>query len=463
MSIEILPVGVTCNLRCDYCYEQSEREKQSVHTYNRDAVIEGLKYSRGYWQIFGGEPLLLRIEQLEELLKIGYEKWGYTGIQTNGTLITPAHIDVFRKYNTQVGISLDGPDDLNDSRWAGTVEATRKATAKTHRAIDMVIALSKEPGAWPAHGPTLIVTLHSGNVSKKVFPKFEKWLRHLNTIGVRFINFHFLEVDYKANKWAISDEQLTHVMKKLRILSEEFKTLQFLNFGELEKTLMGDTSQAMCVWQACDPWSTAAVQGLNNEGEPSNCSRGSKDGIGWLPAEGSGSVSRWGIGTEFYTNRFHERQLSLYVTPEEHGGCNGCRFWLMCTGYCPGTGSEVADIRDSGEKSDWRTKSSHCNSLKTQFVEVESKLISFGQVPISQRPDRIEIEKLQYNLWSEGKDCNLEQALRILEHKSNPSNDIDVTQTNISHGDHTDIAPHGDHTDIAPHGDHTEIPNPSEL
>lgn len=447
MSIEILPVGVTCNLRCDYCYEQPEREKQPVHRYNRDAVIKGLKYSHGFWQIFGGEPLLLQIEQLEELLKIGYEKWGYTGIQTNGTLITSAHVDLFRKYRTQVGISLDGPDELNDSRWAGTLEATRNATEKTLRAIEMISQLSKEPEAWWGHGPTLIVTLHSGNVSEKVFPKFEKWLRHLDAIGIRFINFHFLEVDYKANKWALSDEELTHVMSKLRKLGEEFKTLQFLNFNELEKTLMGNVSEAMCVWQACDPWSTVAVQGLNNKGEPSNCTRGTKDGVDWLPAEGTGSISTWAIGSPFHTNRFHERQLSLYVTPEEHGGCKGCRFWLMCTGYCPGTGSEVADIRGTAEKSDWRTKSSHCNSLKSQFTEVESKLVSLGQVPISLHPNRIEIEKLQYNLWAKGKDCNLEQAIQILEHKTDVKHNTDILHTDISHGDHTDIIPHGDHTD----------------
>ena len=447
MSIEILPVGVTCNLRCDYCYEQTERDKQTVHKYDRDAVVSGLKYSQGFWQLFGGEPLLLRIDQLEELLRLGYEKWGYTGIQTNGTLITPAHVDLFRKYRTQVGISLDGPDELNDSRWAGTVEATRKATQKTLRAIDMICELSKETNAWKFHGPTLIVTLHAGNVSESVFPKFEQWLRHLNDIGVKFINFHFLEIDYKANKWVLSDDQIITVMHKLRKISEELTTLKFLNFNELESLLIGDTKDAMCVWHACDSWNTAAVQGLNNHGSPSNCTRGTKDGIDWLPAEGSGFSTDWAIGSKFSTNRFHERQLSLYVTPEEHGGCKGCRFWLMCTGYCPGTGLEIADIRGTSEKSDWRTKSSHCNVLKNQFIEAESKLVSLGQIPVSQRSDRVQIEAIQYNRWSQGKECSLDLALQILQNNLNTDYNEYEDGTYIPHGDHTDIIPHGDHTD----------------
>jgi uncharacterized protein len=33
----------------------------------------------------------------------------YSGIQTNGTLIKDAHIEMFEKYRVQVGISCDGP------------------------------------------------------------------------------------------------------------------------------------------------------------------------------------------------------------------------------------------------------------------------------------------------------------------------------------------------------------------
>lgn len=446
MSIEILPVGVTCNLRCDYCYEQPERAKTPVSKYNREAVLEGLKSSRGFWQMFGGEPLLLRFEHLEELLKAGHDRWGYTGIQTNGTLITPKHIELFLKYKTQVGISIDGPGELNDSRWAGTLEATRKATAHSEWAIEEIARIAKETNNRNI-GPTLIVTLHSGNVSEAVFPKFEQWLRYLDNIGCRFINFHFLEMDYDASKWALSDDDLTRVMIKLRAISQELQTLKFLNFDELENLLMGDTQKAMCVWHACDPWSTSAVQGLNNEGEPNNCTRGTKDGVGWLPAEGFGISVPWQIGPPFTTTRFHERQLSLYVTPEEHGGCKDCRFWLMCTGYCPGTGMEVEAIRGNTEKSEWRTKSSHCRSLKAQFTEIETKLISLGHTPVSQRKDRLEIEKYVYEQWSQGRECSLDEALQVQANKNNSKHYTNDKPQIIPHGDHTDIIPHGDHTD----------------
>lgn len=407
--IEVLPVGVTCNLRCDYCYEQPERDKQAVHQYDRELVLKGLETAQGFWQVFGGEPLLLRFEDLDELLTLGYEKWGYTGLQTNGTLITPKHIELFIRCKTQVGISVDGPGALNDSRWAGTLDATRKATAKTEWAIEELARLARE--GHPNIGPTIITTLHSGNVSEEHWPTFEAWLRHLDAIGVTFINMHFLELDHLASKWNLSDDDLTRVMLKLWDLSFELKTLKFLNFTELIELLRGNDRESMCLWRACDPWSTSAVQGLSNEGEPSNCTRGTKDGVNWLPAEGSGTEDRWEIG-DFTTNRLHERQLSLYVTPEEDGGCQGCRFWMMCQGYCPGSG-QAADAPQ-----DWRVKSSHCRSIKAQFTEAEKRLVAVGETPISLHPNRANYEAYMYKEWSQGRGCPMGEAIRIVGEKT---------------------------------------------
>ena len=509
MSIEILPVGVTCNLRCEYCYEEAERKVTPTVKYHREKVLAAAGKSQGFWQLFGGEPLLIGLKDLEELLAIGHKDFGMTGMQTNGTLITPAHIDLFRKYNTQVGISLDGPDDLNDSRWAGTLEATRKATAKTHRAIDLVLALSNEPGAWWGHGPTLIVTLHSGNCNEDVFPRFKDWVRELDVKGVKFINFHYLEIDYEANKWFVSDERMKEVMSELAALEKEMTQLDFLNFGEALDLLRGDSRKVTCVYHACDGWSTAAVQGIGNDGSPGNCTRAVKDGIPWLPGEGFGTPAPWQIGEPFPSTRAHLRQLSLYVTPQEHGGCKDCRFFVMCTGHCPGTGH----VFDEQKEGDWRLRSTHCEVLKDQFAEMEQKLLNIGETPLSLHPDRIKVEQLMYNTWvNEGQIYLTEAVDQVrrggstirLERENNGyvqehgdhmdiSRDREKTSTpnhhgdshGDSHGDHTDTAilnvhhgdhtntglvtvspeniPHGDHTDLAiqniPHGDHTDVPS----
>jgi uncharacterized protein len=459
MSIEILPVGVTCNLRCEYCYEEAGRKVTPTARYHRKEVLSAAKQSNGFWQLFGGEPLLIRLEELEELLKVGYEDWGQTGLQTNGTLITPAHIDLFRKYKTQVGISLDGPDDLNDSRWAGTLEATRTATQKTLRAIDMVCALSKEPNAWWGHGPTLIITLHAGNCAPAVFPRFKEWIRELDRKGVQFVNFHFLEMDYNAGKWFLPDDQLKQAMRELSALEHELTQMKFLNFNESRDLLRGDASKAMCVFAACDGWSTAAVQGIGNDGSPANCTRAVKDGIDWLPGEGFGYSAPWQIGNYFPSTRAHVRQLSLYVTPQEHGGCKDCRFFITCTGHCPGTGLEFED----GREGDWRLRSTHCEVLKEQFTEMERKLRGVGEEPITLSPLRPKIEQILIEAWSKGRQMHLNAAVAIAKGEL-PTNHGSTNMHGDHHGDHMDVglphSEHGDHSDSAivniPHGDHVD-------
>ena len=130
MSTELNPVGVTCNLSCPYCYEHPMRDAGNfTRGYDMAAMKKALEAANSPFSLFGGEPLLVPLADLEELFRWGLEKWGSNGVQTNGTMITPEHVVLFKKYKVSVGLSLDGPDELNDSRWAGSIEKTRIMTA----------------------------------------------------------------------------------------------------------------------------------------------------------------------------------------------------------------------------------------------------------------------------------------------------------------------------------------------
>jgi len=60
-------------------------------------------------------------------------------IQTNGALISDRHIAMFKKYNVFVGLSIDGPCELNDARWAGSLDATRQATTRSLAAVERLM------------------------------------------------------------------------------------------------------------------------------------------------------------------------------------------------------------------------------------------------------------------------------------------------------------------------------------
>jgi len=470
MSIEVRPVGVTCNLRCSYCYEEPVRKLTPTLRYNREAVLAAIEHSDSRWSLFGGEALLIGLPELEELLSLGFQKWDSTGVQTNGTLITEKHVELFEKYNTHVGISLDGPDELNDSRWAGTVEATRKATEKTFRAIDMLLTRAAETNN-PRLIPSLILTLHGKNTTPETWPRMKAWLSDMDRRGIQSFNFHVMELDADATKdseWYVPHERMKTVMLDLWDLSTTWTNASAINFKEIINLLRANDKQVMCVWRACDPWNTSAVQGLEGDGSPSHCTRTNKDGIDWLPAEGFGEVAKWQIGDFPLTNRSHERQLSLYVTPQEHGGCQGCQYWSMCMGQCPGTGEES----QTGQYGDWRLRTTYCQTWKDLFEEGERRLLDIGETPFTMTPQRIEIERVMYTAWTQGKNIPLSTAKNIVNGTISLEQVLAAPTLKNSHGDHTDHAlvrndnnrPHGDHTDQAlvegivdrPHGDHTD-------
>jgi uncharacterized protein len=95
-----------------------------------------IKKEGGPFSLFGGEPLLIPENDLEEIWRWGFEEYGRNSIQTNGTLINDQHLRMFRQYNVSVGISIDGPGDLNSARWHGTLEKTRESTEKSQSAIE---------------------------------------------------------------------------------------------------------------------------------------------------------------------------------------------------------------------------------------------------------------------------------------------------------------------------------------
>ena len=140
MTVEVLPLGVTCNLSCGYCYEHPIRDAGNFEKeYDMDKMKNALSKHPTNFSIFGGEPLLVPIKDLEELWRWGYERNKYNSIQTNGTLITDDHIELFKRYKVHVGMSMDGPDEMNDSRWAGSLEKTRLMTKRSNDSLKKCI------------------------------------------------------------------------------------------------------------------------------------------------------------------------------------------------------------------------------------------------------------------------------------------------------------------------------------
>lgn len=410
MSVELRPLGVACNIQCQYCYQNPQRDAGNVlRSYDLDAMKAAVQREGGPFTLFGGEPLLVPERDLEALWAWGLEQFGSNSIQTNGALINDAHIRMFREYRVGVGISIDGPGELNDARWAGTLDRTREATAKTEAAIER---LCRE--AMP---PSLIVTLHRGNATADKLPTMHDWLRRLQGLGITSVRLHVLEVegDDVRSVYALTTEENLYAFSSFAALEPDLTTLRLDLFDDMRNLLMGTDDQTTCVWNACDPYTTRAVRGVEGYGQASNCGRTNKDGIDFVKAPAEG----------------FERYLALYHTPQEHGGCSGCRFFLMCKGQCPGTAID----------GDWRNRTEHCELWKGLFRSFEERLLDTGDVPLSASPERRDIEGAFLELWTAGQSTSIAGVRRwVAERQTHGAAAITATHGDVAHGD----VPHGD-------------------
>jgi uncharacterized protein len=380
MTVELKPLGVKCNLHCRYCYQNPQRDAGNVlHSYDIERMKAAVEAAGGRFNLFGGEPLLMPEEDLEALWSWGLAKFGRNSIQTNGALINEKHISMFKEYRVSVGISIDGPGELNDARWAGTQKGTREATDRIQTVIERLCT--------EGIPPSLIITLHRNNATRDKLPILHGWIKDLEAMGIRQARLHILEVENESvrKKFALSTEENLEAFLSFLRLEDELTTLQFDVFDDLKNLLLGRDAGTACIWNACDPYTTRAVQGVEGNGQLSNCSRTNKDGIDFTKSEIEG----------------FERYIALYHTPQEHGGCNGCRFFLMCKGQCPGTAID----------GDWRNRSEHCGVWKGLLGHLEERMLESNLAPISVARQRPELEQFFIRSWIQGHNTTIEHAI----------------------------------------------------
>jgi uncharacterized protein len=330
MSVELRPLGVNCNISCQYCYQNPQRDAGNLTKhYDLEKMKAAIEQEGGSFTLFGGEPLLLPENDLEHLWAWGLEKYGSNGMQTNGTLINDNHIRMFKQYKVMVGISIDGPSYLNDVRWAGSIEKTREQTAK----IEAIIKRLLNEGIVPS----LIVTLHRNNATSDKLPLMHDWFRGLDQMGIQSVRLHILEVESPEvqGKYALTQIENIQALLSFAELEKKLKNMTLDVFRDMENMLLSTDDYTTCIWRGCDPYTTSAVRGVEGKGQRSNCGRTNKDGIDFVKADSAG----------------YERYIALYQTPQEFGGCKDCRFFLMCKGQCPGTAID----------GDWRNKTEHCH------------------------------------------------------------------------------------------------------
>ena len=128
-SILIKPASAVCNLDCSYCfyldrdadpYKALPARRMTAETLERlvDTYLF-YSYPNSVFAFQGGEPTLAGLPFFEKLVEL-QKQYGRNGqavsnaLQTNGILLDKNWCDLFRAYHWLLGVSLDGPEEVND-------------------------------------------------------------------------------------------------------------------------------------------------------------------------------------------------------------------------------------------------------------------------------------------------------------------------------------------------------------
>jgi uncharacterized protein len=155
-EVLVKPAGPDCNLDCDYCFYTAKSQMfAGPRTRMSETVLEAMiqqllvqpvsQISIG-WQ--GGEPTLMGIpfyrKALELMQRHGHGQTVANGLQTNGILIDRHWAKLFRDYHFLIGLSLDGPQHINDhyrTNQAGR-GSWQKAVDAAHRLLDQGVEVN---------------------------------------------------------------------------------------------------------------------------------------------------------------------------------------------------------------------------------------------------------------------------------------------------------------------------------
>jgi len=291
----------------------------------------------------GGESTLMRIQDITAVCELVAAQGVRIVIQTNAAALTERHFQLFEKYQVGVGVSINGPAELNRDRLFYTEELTDRLTAKITQNIKTMAKRGLSIG--------IISVLSNTNCGTD--EKVERLIEWALDLEYNQGLFHFrwnpLGGDHLGDdKKQLGPFRLADVWKRLADVCFDNPDRDWLPFREMVDNLYGLGGIGPCWFAPCDPYHTDAVDAVFGDGSSGNCLRTASDGVPYQRTEEKNFI----------------RQHILSSIPMAEGGCQDCRYWRVCHGGCP----------DDAVDHDWRNKSRFCRTYIETYDRLEQRI-----------------------------------------------------------------------------------------
>ena len=324
-SLLIKPASAVCNLDCEYCfyldreadpYSALPGRRMTTDTLER-LVDTYLFYSfpNSVLAFQGGEPTLAGLPFFEKLVEFE-QRFGRgnqtvsNALQTNAVLLDKNWCDLFQQYNWLLGVSLDGPEEINDLY---RFNKQRRGTWK--RVMQSVELLQANKVDF-----NILCVLSTANVGQ---PK--DLYRFYRSIGIDNIQFIPLaEFDGLGNRlpFTITPEQYGRFMVEVFDLWwPERRKVRIRCFDNIAEAVAGQKPGNCTMHETCDSY---VVVEFNGDIYPCDFFVESSWKLGNVNDDSWAEVARRSKRYSFATKK-------TIAHPE----CQVCEYQSLCHGGCP--------------------------------------------------------------------------------------------------------------------------------
>ncbi|MCC6588161.1 MAG: anaerobic sulfatase maturase [Bryobacterales bacterium] len=324
-SLLIKPASAVCNLDCSYCfyldrdadpYKELPARRMTADTLERlvDTYLF-YSYPNATFAFQGGEPTLAGLDFFTKLVEL-QKQYGRSGhnvanaLQTNAVLLDDNWAQLFREYNWLLGVSLDGPEEINDAyRFNKAQHGTYK---QVMRAIE---ALQKRKVDF-----NILCVLSQANVEKP--RELYKFYKSIGVDNVQFIPLAEFNPDGSRMPFTITAEQYgKFLVEMFDLWWPDRRKMRIRFFDNIAEALAGMKPGSCTMHETCDSY---VVVEYNGDIYPCDFFVEGGWKLGNITMDSWGEIAR-------RARRYSFAQKKTLSHPE----CVVCDYQSICHGGCP--------------------------------------------------------------------------------------------------------------------------------